>query len=142
MLGTGPYPIISGATPANAKETNFALILKPSSIAFDSLASIAAVAPSFNPAAFPAVTRPAARNGVLSAASASNVVPGRGGSSAVAMPQPSSSERTATGIRSRCIFPAAYAAAVLFWEATAYLSARSFVKCGNLSCSLSAVAPI
>jgi hypothetical protein len=46
------------------------LALSASSFALDSLASSAAVAPSFNPAAFPAVTRPAGRNGVLSAASA------------------------------------------------------------------------
>ena len=101
MLGTGPYPMISGATPANANETNFALIPRPSSFAFDSLAKIAAVAPSFNPAAFPAVTFPIARNGVFKAASPSTVVPGRGGSSTVATPQPSSAERTATGIKSR-----------------------------------------
>ncbi|CAB4541104.1 unannotated protein [freshwater metagenome] len=101
VLGTGPYPIISGSTPANANETNFALTPRPSSFALDSLARIAAVAPSFNPAAFPAVTFPSALNGVLSAASASIVVPGRGGSSTVATPQPSSAERTATGIKSR-----------------------------------------
>ena len=101
MLGTGPYPIISGSTPAKANETNFALIPSPSSLAFDSLESIAAVAPSFNPAAFPAVTFPIGLNGVFSAPSASTVVPGRGGSSTVAIPQPSSTERTATGIRSR-----------------------------------------
>ena len=53
MLGTGPYPIISGSTPANANETNFALIGRFNSFALLSDANIAAVAPSFKPAAFP-----------------------------------------------------------------------------------------
>ena len=53
------------------------------------------MAPSFSPAALPAVTRPWERNGVRSSDSPSSVVPGRGGSSAVARPQPSSAERVA-----------------------------------------------
>ena len=48
----------------------------------------------------PAVTRPLGRNGVLSPASASIVVPGRGGSSTVAIVQPSSGVRAAVGIKS------------------------------------------
>ena len=47
-----------------------------------------AVAPSLSPAALPAVTLPCGRNGVFRAPSSSSVVPGRGGSSAVARPQP------------------------------------------------------
>jgi hypothetical protein len=66
--------MISGSTPAKAKETILAFIGKFNSFAFSSEAKIAAVAPSFNPAAFPAVTRPAALNGVLSAPNASKVV--------------------------------------------------------------------
>ena len=92
--------MISGSTPANAKDTNFALIGRFNSLAFSSDAKIAAVAPSFKPAAFPAVTRPAALNGVLSAANASSVVCGLGGSSTVATPQPNSTFLVATGINS------------------------------------------
>ena len=98
--GTGPYPIISGSTPANAKVTMRALIVKPSSIALSSAITSAAVAPSFKPAAFPGVTRPPGRNGVFNPASASIVVPGRGGSSTVATLQPSSGLRVAVGIKS------------------------------------------
>ena len=65
------------------------------------------VAPSFSPAELPAVTRPCGRNGVFSPASASSVVSGRGGSSAVARPQPRSALRTATGTRSGWILSAA-----------------------------------
>ena len=50
----------------------------------------AAVAPSVRPAEFPAVTRPPARNGVRSVASASIVVSGRRNSSRSATVQPSS----------------------------------------------------
>ncbi|CAB4849549.1 unannotated protein [freshwater metagenome] len=92
--------MISGSTPAKAKETSFAFIGRFNSLAFASDAKIAAVAPSFNPAAFPAVTRPAGLNGVFKACNASNVVCGRGGSSTVATPQPSSAVRIATGIKS------------------------------------------
>ena len=99
--GTGPYPIISGSTPANAKVTIFALIVNPSSNAFSSLARIAAVAPSLSPEEFPGVTRPEGRNGVLSPARPSIVVLGRGASSAVATVQPSSALRAAVGIKSR-----------------------------------------
>ena len=92
--------MISGSTPAKAKVTNRAFGFSPNSSVRFPLASNAAVAPSFNPAAFPGVTRPAGRNGVFKPASASKVVPGRGGSSTVATPQPSSSLLTATGIKS------------------------------------------
>ena len=78
-----------------------ALMDSPNSRAFASLARIAAVAPSLSPDEFPAVTRPAGRNGVLSVARPSRVVVGRGGSSTVAIPQPSSALRAAVGMRSR-----------------------------------------
>ena len=96
----------SGSTPANAKVTSRALIVRPSSSAFSSLARSAAVAPSFKPEEFPAVTRPAGRNGVFNPAKPSSVVVGRGGSSIVAIAQPSSALRAAVGIRSRWINPA------------------------------------
>ena len=90
----------SGSTPANAKVTMRALIVRPSSIAFSSLASNAAVAPSLSPDEFPAVTRPAGRNGVFKPARPSIVVVGRGASSTVAIVQPSSGLRAAVGIKS------------------------------------------
>jgi UDP-N-acetyl-D-galactosamine dehydrogenase len=80
--------VTSGSTPANAKVRSRALIDSPSSFALSSLAKRAAVAPSFSPDEFPAVTRPAGRKGVFSPASPSIVVVGRGDSSTVAMPQP------------------------------------------------------
>ncbi len=58
------------------------------------------VAPSLRPAEFPAVTCPCGRKGVLSEARPSMVVPGRGGSSSVARPQPSAALRVAIGTRS------------------------------------------
>ncbi len=66
--------MISGSTPTNAKVTSFALIVSPSSNAFSSLASKAAVAPSFSPEEFPGVTRPAGRKGVFNPAKPSIVV--------------------------------------------------------------------
>ena len=99
--GTGPYPITSGSTPAKAYETNLAFMVSPNSFALSSLASSAAVAPSFRPDEFPGVTRPAARKGVLRVANPSIVVVGRGGSSTVAIPQPKSGIRAAVGIKSR-----------------------------------------
>ncbi len=92
--------MISGSTPANAKVTRRIFGFKPSALAASSSASSAAVAPSFKPDELPAVTRPPGLNGVLSPASASIVVPGRGGSSTVATVQPSSGVRAAVGIRS------------------------------------------
>ena len=91
----------SGSTPANANVTMRALIVRPSSFALSSLARRAAVAPSLSPEEFPAVTRPAGRNGVLRPARPSIVVVGRGASSTVAIPQPSSGLRDAVGMRSR-----------------------------------------
>ena len=115
---------------------------RPSSAAVSSAASRQDAAPSVSGAAVPAVTRPPARNGVGSFWIASTVVPGRGGSSAVARPQPFSGSRSATGTRSGSILPAASAAAYLSWLATPYASARSRVSAGNVSCRFSAVTPM
>ena len=68
---------------------------------------MAPVAPSLMPEELPAVTRPCGRNGVLSERRPSSVVSGRGGSSTLAQPQPSSAVRTAIGTRSGWILPAA-----------------------------------
>ena len=65
------------------------------------------VAPSLMPLELPAVIRPCGRNGVLSARRPSSVVSGRGGSSTVAQPQPSSLVRIAIGTRSGWSLPAA-----------------------------------
>src|SRR5437660_9026561 len=70
---------------------------RPSSRAVSSSARRQPVAPSLRPAELPAVTRPCGRNEVFNVASFSTVVPGRGGSSCVARPQPSAAERVATG---------------------------------------------
>ena len=67
------------------------------------------MAPSLRPAALPAVTLPCGRNGVLSVASFSRLVSGRGASSTVARPQPVSGSRVATVTRSGCSLPAWYA---------------------------------
>ncbi len=104
----------------------------PFSRAKSSEAMTEAVAPSFRPAALPAVTRPCTRNGVFRPARFSRVVPGRIGSSAVTRPQPVSPpsglvRRTEIGTRSAWILPLAYALAAFSWERTAYSSARCLV---------------
>ena len=71
VAGTGPTPITSGSTPAKAYETSRIATGSPSSLATSSAATRQAVAPSFSPAALPAVTRPCGRNGVRRSASAS-----------------------------------------------------------------------
>ena len=78
----------SGSTPAYAKPTRRILGSRPCSAAAVSDAMSAAVAPSVNPAELPAVTRPPARNGVRSVASASIVVSGRRNWSRSATVQP------------------------------------------------------
>ncbi len=108
----------------------------PFSRAKSSEAMTEAVAPSFRPAALPAVTRPCTRNGVFRFARFSSVVPGRIGSSAVTRPQPVSLlasslvRRTEIGTRSAWILPLAYALAAFSWERTAYSSARCLVMLG------------
>ena len=81
VAGIGPMPMTSGSTPTKAKVTRRMRTGSPSSRAVSSSASRHAVAPSLSPAALPAVTRPCGRNGVLSVARSSIVVPGRGASS-------------------------------------------------------------
>ncbi len=110
VAGTGPTPMTSGSTPAKANETIRIFVGRPCSLAPSAEASRLIVAPSLRPAALPAVTRPCGRNGVFSAARASSVVPGRGGSSVLTTSQPSPLF-TSTGIMSGCSLPAAQAAA-------------------------------
>ena len=118
VAGIGPTPMTSGSTPAKPKPTSRMPTVRPSSRATSSAASRQPVAPSFSPAALPAVTCPCGRNGVFSVASPSRVVCGRGGSSAVARPQPCSAERVATGTSSGPIWPLASAFAYFCWLAS------------------------
>ncbi len=108
----------AGSTPAKPKPTMRIPTFRPSSAAVSSPARIAAVAPSLSPAALPAVTRPAGRNGVFSAARFSRVVPGRGGSSSVARPHPAA-DLVATGTSVSPMSPARLAASYFSWLATA-----------------------
>ena len=55
---TGPIPIILGSTPASSPAIQVAIGLTPSSLAFSSLITIIAAAPSLIPDALPAVTSP------------------------------------------------------------------------------------
>ena len=106
VAGTGPMPMTSGSTPTKAYDTSRMRTGIPSSVAAAWEARMQAVAPSLSPAALPAVTLPCGRNGVFRAASSAIVVPGRGGSSTVARPQPSSALRVATGTSPGCTRPA------------------------------------
>ena len=55
---TGPTPMIDGSTPPSAPVTNVAIGLTPNSLAFSSLITTTAAAPSLIPDALPAVTTP------------------------------------------------------------------------------------
>ena len=55
---TGPTPIIEGSTPPSAPPTNVAIGVTPNSLAFSSLITTTAAAPSLIPEALPAVTTP------------------------------------------------------------------------------------
>ena len=103
---------------------------RPSSSATSSAATRQAVAPSLSPAALPAVTRPCGRTGVRSVASASFVVPGRGGSSAEARPQPSSALRSATPTSDSWMTPSCVRPADPLRLIAAYASERSRVIAG------------
>ena len=77
---TGPIPMIEGSTPPSAPATHVAIGLTPSSLAFSSLITTIAAAPSLIPEALPAVTNPLGLI-VLSLERVSTVVPGLGPSS-------------------------------------------------------------
>ena len=81
VAGTGPMPMMRGATPAVAPPSMRAIGVRPYFLAAASEATISAAAPSLTPEALPAVTVPPSRNGVGSLASVSTVVPARGCSS-------------------------------------------------------------
>ena len=81
LAGAGPIPIIRGSTPAVAIVNKRARGVSPNLLAAASDANRRAQAPSFTPAALPAVTVPPSRNGAGSFAKPSIVVSGRGCSS-------------------------------------------------------------
>ena len=64
VAGSGPMPMIRGATPAVAAATTRARGVSPCRRAASSEATMSAQAPSLTPEALPAVTVPSARNGV------------------------------------------------------------------------------
>ena len=82
MAATGPIPITSGSTPANAPCTQVAIGVTPNSLAFSSLITTIAAAPSLIPEALPAVTiPPSLPEQQRNLDNDSAVVPGRGPSS-------------------------------------------------------------
>ena len=66
VASIGPSPMISGDRPVTPVATMRANGVRPSSLAFVSLVTITAAAPSFNGQALPAVTVPFGRNTGLS----------------------------------------------------------------------------
>ena len=58
VAGTGPMPMMRGATPAAAMPTTRAIGVRPCARAAASEATISAAAPSLTPEALPAVTVP------------------------------------------------------------------------------------
>ena len=79
---TGPTPMIDGSTPPRAPVTYVAIGVTPNSLAFSSLITTTAAAPSLIPDALPAVTTPPSfPEQHLNPAKDSAVVPGLGPSS-------------------------------------------------------------
>ena len=93
----GPRPMISGFSADTPDETIRAIGFSPSFLAFASLITSTAAAPSFSGQALPAVICPSGRKAGFRPESASTVVPGRGPSSLL-MTRPSGS---VTGVISR-----------------------------------------
>ena len=83
QASTGPRPMISGLSPVTPLATMRASGVMPSALAFVSLITMTAAAPSLSGQALPAVTVPPSRKTGLRLASPSSVVLGRGPSSLV-----------------------------------------------------------
>ena len=79
--GMGPVPMMAGSTPALLYAAIVTIGVKPNSLAFASLITNTAAAPSLRPEAFPAVTVPSRSKAGRSLAKPSAVVPGLGYSS-------------------------------------------------------------
>ena len=76
VAATGPIPMIFGSTPPRAPATHVAIGLTPSSLAFSSLITTTAAAPSLIPEELPAVTKPPSfLNAGFNLPSVSTVVP-------------------------------------------------------------------
>ena len=76
IAGIGPRPMTSGRIAATVEATIRARGLKPAAVAFSSLITSSAAAPSLSGQALPAVTVPPSLNTGFSDASFSSVVPG------------------------------------------------------------------
>ena len=129
--------MISGRIAATVEAMMRARGLSPSALAFSSLMTSTAAAPSFSGHALPAVTVPSGLNAGLSAASFSIVVPGRGPSSLVT----SVPSGVVTGTISLSKCPDACASTARFWDTTAHSSCCSRVTLQR-SATFSAVSPI
>src|SRR3569623_118421 len=102
-------PMLRGGTAADAMPRMRARGVSPCAFAAASDATMSAAAPSLTPEALPAVTVPGLRNGVLSLASCSSVVSGRGCSSASIVTTSPLRPATSTGTISPLKKPAAIA---------------------------------
>jgi hypothetical protein len=129
--------MISGLRPVTPLATMRASGVMPSCLAFVSLITTTAAAPSLSGQALPAVTSPSGRNAGLSCARPSSVVPARGQSS-LSTTVPSGNVR---GVMSRSKKPLASA----FWAFSCELSANASI-CSRVvpvcSATFSAVWPI
>jgi Kef-type K+ transport system membrane component KefB len=120
--GTGPIPMKSGWTPADAVPAYLAIGSAPAAAAARSDISSRPAAPSLSGEEFPPVTVPSLRKAGLRAASSSRVRSARMPSSAAtSAPLPG----TVTGTISSASRPAAAARAARWWLCSANLSCRS-----------------
>ena len=115
----GPRPMVSGLQPEIATDLMRARIGRPCSLAYSSLVTSTALAPSVSGEDVPAVTVPFWSNAGFSPPSASAVVPGRGVPSVSTVPF-----LVAIGMISSVKWPASIAAAALSW-----------LRAANWSCS-------
>ena len=137
---TGPTPMMEGSTPPRAPPTQVAIGLTPSSLAFSSLITTMAAAPSLIPEALPAVTMPSFLKAGFRRARVSTVVPGRGPSSVSTITEPFL-PLTSTGTISSLNLPSAMAFSHFCWLLAENSSSISRVRC-HCSATFSAVMPM
>ena len=140
VAATGPIPMILGSTPARAPPTHVAIGLTPSSLAFSSLITTTAAAPSLIPEELPAVTIPSFLNAGRSFARPSAVIPALGPSS-VSNTTVSFFFLISTGTISSLNLPSALAFSHFCWLFAANASSSSRVI-PYFSQTFSAVIPI
>ena len=116
VAGTGPMPMMSGATPAFAPATTRARGARPCASAYRSLTRTTAAAPSLSELELPAVITPPGPWIGRSAASFSAVVSGRG---------PSSASTSPTATISLSKRPLCAASRARWWERSANASSSS-----------------